>query len=497
MHAPLFTAPVLLVEQPHRLHRSEGHYEVVDERGHPLAHVNEHMSSWRGLRGQHRPHTFTIYDTRGRPLITLHKPWERGRPHIHVSGPRGERYGTIVQDRSFTGSRFRIDDPRGRRVGELRGDRKGWRYSVLDHAGVEVARLGKEHPGLRGQFFTTEDRYALEFAYDLPWPLRRMVLAAALTVDVLLHEQEAEFYHSHYADFRRYPEYGYQPRHHWHHPRRGYLVDRRRRAPLAPRSSFRAPHSGGAYVPLRESAPPQAGYAPYSGPVHAAHSAPGVQRSAPVSRNTAGPRRTTPGGGGGASSGAGARRARSEMQQRSAPARRTSGSASSASRSGPAVVGSSRAGGSRAGGSGASFGGSGGGGFSGGGGSRGSGASSGGGSRRSGGSSGGSRGGFGGGGSGASFGGGRSSGGGGGSSSGGSRGGGGSKGVGGGYRRSGGAGGSSRSGGAKSMGGSRGGGSKGRGGSARGGGGSRRSGGGGSRRSGGGGSRRSGGGRRR
>lgn len=234
MHAPLFTAPVLLVEQPRRLFAAEGHYEVLDGGGHPLAYVNEHMTAWTHThrRDSRLPHRFTIYAPDGHPLITLDKPWDRGRPYIHVSGPHRESYGTIVQDRSFMGSRFRLNDPRGHTVAEIRGDWRGWDFTVLDHAGIEIARIGKEHPGLGGRFFTTEDRYALEFAYDLPWPLRRLVIGAAITIDVLLHEREPEFYHSHYADFRRHPEYGYEPRHHWHHPRRGYMVTRRRRRPL-------------------------------------------------------------------------------------------------------------------------------------------------------------------------------------------------------------------------------------------------------------------------
>ncbi|WP_431871257.1 LURP-one-related/scramblase family protein [Nocardiopsis eucommiae] len=234
MHAPLFTAPVLLVEQPRRLFAAEGHYEVLSDRGQPLAYVNEHMTAWTRThrRASQLPHRFTIYAPDGHPLLTLDKPWDRGRPYIHVSGPHHEPYGTIVQDRSFLGSRFRLNDPRGHTVAEIRGDWSGWDFTVLDHAGIEIARIGKEHPGLGGGFFTTEDRYALEFAYDLPWPLRRLVIGAAITVDVLLHEREPEFYHSHYADFHRHPEYGYEPRHHWHHPRRGYVVDRRRRRPL-------------------------------------------------------------------------------------------------------------------------------------------------------------------------------------------------------------------------------------------------------------------------
>ncbi|MFE9244521.1 phospholipid scramblase-related protein [Nocardiopsis sp. NPDC006938] len=234
MHAPLFTAPVLLVEQPRRLFSAEGHYEVLSEHGQPLAYVNEHMTAWTHShrRSSQLPHRFTIYAPDGHPLLSLDKPWDRGRPYIHVSGPHNEPYGSIVQDRSFMGSRFRLNDPRGHTVAEIRGDWSGWDFTVLDHAGIEIARIGKEHPGLGGQFFTTEDRYALEFAYDLPWPLRRLVIGAAITIDVLLHEREPEFYHSHYADFRRYPEYGYEPRHHWHHPRRGYVVSRRQRPPL-------------------------------------------------------------------------------------------------------------------------------------------------------------------------------------------------------------------------------------------------------------------------
>lgn len=299
MHAPLFTAPVLLVEQPHQLHENEGHYEVLDEQGHPLAFVNEHMMPWRGHR-PHQPHRFTIYDPHGYPLLHLDKPWERGRPYIHVSGPHGEPYGSIVQDRNFMGSRFRLNDARGHRVAEIHGDWNGWDFTITDSAGIEIARVSKEHPGLNSGFFTTEDRYALEFAYDLPWPLRRLVLGAAITIDVLLHEREPEFYHSHYADFRRYPEYGYQPRHHWHHPRRGYVVDRRRRRPLLPVGRFGPVRRTTRHVPLWErAAPVRTPYRAYSSRSSRAQTPSAGARSAPAARRTSRP--TRHGGASGAS----------------------------------------------------------------------------------------------------------------------------------------------------------------------------------------------------
>lgn len=65
MHAPLFTAPVLLIEQPRHLYSSEGHYEVLSESGHSLAYVNEHMTAWSHRGGSHRPHRFSVYGTDG------------------------------------------------------------------------------------------------------------------------------------------------------------------------------------------------------------------------------------------------------------------------------------------------------------------------------------------------------------------------------------------------------------------------------------------------
>ncbi len=329
MHAPLFTAPVLLVEQPRHLYATEGHYEVLDESGRPLAYVNEHMNARSHRRGPHRPHRFTVYDTAGHPLLTLDKPWDRGRPHIQVTGPHGEPYGGIVQDRAFAGSRFRLCDPRGHTIAEIRGDWKGWDFTLLDRAGIEIARVGKEHPGLLGGFFTTEDRYALEFAYDLPWPLRRLVLAAALTIDVLLHEREPEFYHSHYADFRRYPEYGYRPRHHWHHPRRGYMVAHRRRPPLLVHHTFQPVRRRG-YVPVRERAvESRGGYRTFSSRSEAPSRSAGAGRAAT-------PRVDRRGGGGFASRSEAAPRRSSGFASRSeaaaAPRRdRTSGASRSES----------------------------------------------------------------------------------------------------------------------------------------------------------------------
>ena len=211
---PLYAAPVLTVEQPRRLFASGGRYQVFDGAGAPVATVAEHRSAWSGWSGKSRPHRFSVYGVRGDELMVIDKPWRMGKPHIHVWA-MGHFIGTIVQGRSLLGSQFRIKDPHGHTVGEISGNWTGWDFRVQLH-GAEAARINKRHTGLRGAWFGTEDRYAVEFAGQLHPAMRKLVVAAAVTVDVLLHEREPDYYYSSSRYDRRHRHHHYG--HHQHHP---------------------------------------------------------------------------------------------------------------------------------------------------------------------------------------------------------------------------------------------------------------------------------------
>ncbi|MDS1270211.1 phospholipid scramblase-related protein [Lipingzhangella sp. LS1_29] len=261
---PLYASPVLMVEQPRQLFQ-DSYYQVFDTHGQPVAHVREAAPAGDFIgSGRHRPHRFHIVAPDGEPLLVLDKPWQWGRPHIYVtSGYDGTPVGTIVQDLTFLGSRFWLQDGHGRTLGQIEGNWNSCDFRITGADGREVARINKHYTGLFSGEWGTESRYALQFAHQVQEPLRTLVVAAAITVDVMLHERDESFYH--YGPRRRWrgdPFY-YGTSGYWG-PRSGWRRDRfyyggfYRRARSRPRGYYRRGYgypTRRSYGPARRSVP--------------------------------------------------------------------------------------------------------------------------------------------------------------------------------------------------------------------------------------------------
>lgn len=193
---PLYQSRVLMVEQPRQFFNADSYYQVFDERGAPVAHVREDRNVYSFLPGRARqqPHRFVVLSPHGEPMLTLDKPWNRGLPHIYVTAAHGAPVGAIVQDLKFVGSRFTLEDPNGYALGRIEGNWNNWDFRIFDHQGYQVANISKQYTGLFSGRWNTEDRYAVEFGHDVMDPLRTLIVSAAITIDVLLHERDDDFY---------------------------------------------------------------------------------------------------------------------------------------------------------------------------------------------------------------------------------------------------------------------------------------------------------------
>ncbi|QVQ52335.1 hypothetical protein J4H86_00205 [Spiractinospora alimapuensis] len=192
---PLYRSSVLMVEQPRQLFSAEGYYQVFDDQGFPVAHVREDTSVWNFSRGTKRcPHRFHVLSPTGEPLLVLDKPWQRGLPNIHVYTADSRPVGAIVQDLKLLGSRFTLEDHNGYPLGRIEGSWTNWNFRVFGPHEAEVARISKQHTGLSRTGWRTDDRYAVELGPQIQEPLRTLIVAGAITVDVLLHERDEDFY---------------------------------------------------------------------------------------------------------------------------------------------------------------------------------------------------------------------------------------------------------------------------------------------------------------
>ena len=101
-----------------------------------------------------------------------------------------ELIGDIVQDNVFGKKRFGFSVG-GAIIGGIRAENwRSWDFAIEDANGVEVGRINKQWAGIGRELFTTADHYQVVIHHELPYPLRLMVIASAVTVDTALKQDE-------------------------------------------------------------------------------------------------------------------------------------------------------------------------------------------------------------------------------------------------------------------------------------------------------------------
>lgn len=189
----LFSSPVLRVEQPRRLPAAKSQYKVFDGQGALLAKASERdvplrRQAARALFGDADDRrTVYVEDPRGDQLLVLEKPKTARFPEgTWVSTADGALIGSLRMDRWRF--RYQLLDMAERPIGRLEGNRSARKFKVLDWQGTHVAQLDKKWKGAATEVLTTADRYALDIFHPLPDPLRILVAAAPIAVDLMLYE---------------------------------------------------------------------------------------------------------------------------------------------------------------------------------------------------------------------------------------------------------------------------------------------------------------------
>ncbi|MFD4570911.1 phospholipid scramblase-related protein [Streptomyces sp. NPDC058417] len=191
----LFSEPVLVVNQKAKLIELTNEYKVMDQQGNQLGSVVQVGQSAlkKVLRfvasiDQFLTHKLEIRDAYGQPVLLLTRPRKFLKSRVLVARPDGQPVGEIVQQNVIGKINFAINAG-GAQVGAIKAENwRAWNFSIVDHAGNEVARITKTWEGLAKTLFTTADNYVLQIHYQLPEPLLSLVVATALTVDTALKQ---------------------------------------------------------------------------------------------------------------------------------------------------------------------------------------------------------------------------------------------------------------------------------------------------------------------
>ncbi len=196
----VFTEPVLVVNQKAKLIELSNEYAVYDQHGRQIAGVRQtgQTAARKVLRAltsidQFLTHTLEIADLSGTTLLRLTRPGKVFKSTVIVENGPGQEVGRIVQQNVFGKIRFALESD-GHTVGSINAENwRAWNFSIRDHTDTEVARITKTWEGLAKTLFTTADNYVVQIHRPLEEPLRSLVVAAALSVDTALKQDERGF----------------------------------------------------------------------------------------------------------------------------------------------------------------------------------------------------------------------------------------------------------------------------------------------------------------
>ncbi|WP_460736862.1 phospholipid scramblase-related protein [Nocardioides ginkgobilobae] len=212
-----------LVSQKARILSSNANFSLSAPDGRPLGEVREvGRGAMRKLVDPRsdgsRTYRLEVNDANGQPILVMMRPATWSKSRMSVDGPGGQRIGYVVQDRSsFAGgvssavqsarsvlggaaagstgdhrgptyARFRLEAS-GQVVGRIYAeDFDAWNLRIVDPQDRELARITKEWAGWARERFTRADHYAVEVFASLQDPLRSLVIASAVAVDLALKQ---------------------------------------------------------------------------------------------------------------------------------------------------------------------------------------------------------------------------------------------------------------------------------------------------------------------
>jgi uncharacterized protein YxjI len=193
----IFTEPILVVNQKAKLIELTNQYSVFNSAGQQLAAVNEvgQSKAKKAMRllsnlDQFMTHRLLISDLHGAPLLQLTRPAKVFKSTIIVSDGNNNELGKIVQDNVFGKIHFTLEGG-GYTLGSIKAENwRAWNFRIEDHTGTEVARITKTFEGIAKALFTTADNYVVHFHTQLPQPLLSLAVAAALSVDTALKQDD-------------------------------------------------------------------------------------------------------------------------------------------------------------------------------------------------------------------------------------------------------------------------------------------------------------------
>ena len=194
---PLLDGQAIGVRQRRKFFEMRNQYDLIDESGTTVGVIEQvGQSPFTFLARLFSdldlmlPVTLAVKDASGTTVLQLHKAWFRLQ--VDATDPTtAGRVGSVRKRLRLGKASFDVTAPDGRLVGRL--EAKNWRardFALVDAQGGELGRVTKQWRGLLTEFATDADSYAITFPPGTDTTTRRLMLAAALSVDLTMKQKD-------------------------------------------------------------------------------------------------------------------------------------------------------------------------------------------------------------------------------------------------------------------------------------------------------------------
>lgn len=196
----LFNEPILVVNQKAKVIELSNEYAISDQHGNQIGAVRQvgQSTAKKVIRAfasvdQFMTHKLQVIDHHGHVRLQLTRPAKVMKSKLIVQDGSGVEIGQIVQENMLGKIRFGLMVGEAR-IGAINGENwMAWNWHIADQEGTEIARITKTYGGLAKAMFTTADNFVVQIHRPLEDPLRSLVVAAAVSIDTALKQDNRGF----------------------------------------------------------------------------------------------------------------------------------------------------------------------------------------------------------------------------------------------------------------------------------------------------------------